>query len=65
MIQQNQNIPCPICNTKIPFDTKQLMMGIRFGCPNCDASIGLAEESKELVEQTMEKFEAVKGRISK
>lgn len=65
MIQQNQNIPCPICKTNIPFDTQQLMMGVRFSCGNCNATIGLADESKEVVEQTMEKFESIKGRISK
>ncbi|TCC90059.1 hypothetical protein EZ428_12275 [Pedobacter frigiditerrae] len=64
MITQSQNIPCPVCNTGIPFDIKQLMMGVHFACPNCAASVGLAPESKELVEETIEKLEAVKGRIS-
>jgi transcription initiation factor IIE alpha subunit len=61
----NQSIPCPVCQTKIPFDTKQLLLGVQFVCPNCQAAIGLAEESKPLVQQTMEKFEAVKGQFSK
>jgi len=65
MIQQNQNIPCPSCKTSIPFDAKQLMMGVRFQCPNCDASIGLAEESKPVVEQTIQKLETLKSGDSK
>ncbi|TKC10499.1 hypothetical protein FA048_09960 [Pedobacter polaris] len=65
MIAQSQNIPCPVCSTGIPFDTKQLMMGVQFACPNCAASVGLAPESKELVQETMEKLEAAKGKTSK
>lgn len=67
MINQDQTISCPICGTKIPFDTNQLIMGVQFSCPNsgCDASIGLAGESKEIVKETMEKFETFKGSISK
>jgi hypothetical protein len=66
MLNQDQTIPCPICGTKIPFDTNQLIMGVQFSCPNteCDASIGLAGESKEIVKETMEKFETFKGKIS-
>jgi hypothetical protein len=66
MINQDQAIPCPVCGTKIPFDTNQLIMGVQFSCPNieCDASIGLAGESKVIVKETMRKFEAVKGEIS-
>lgn len=55
-----QQIPCPVCNTKIPFDTQQLIAGVQFACPNCHASIGLALESKAIVEETMKKFEELK-----
>nr|WP_319569867.1 hypothetical protein [uncultured Draconibacterium sp.] len=55
-----QQIPCPVCNTKIPFDTKQLIAGIQFSCPNCQASVGLSQESKPLVEEAMKKFEELK-----
>lgn len=63
MINLEQSIPCPVCNTKIPFDTKQLLLGIKFECPNCKAAIGLAEESKPIVKETIEKFEEIKGQF--
>ena len=65
MINPDQSIPCPVCQTKIPFDTKQLLLGVQSACPNCDASIGLSDGSKPLVQETMEKFEAVKGQFPK
>jgi transcription initiation factor IIE alpha subunit len=65
MINPEQSIPCPVCNNKIPFDTKQLLMGVQFICSNCNAAIGLADESKPIVKETMEKFEELKGKFSK
>jgi len=65
MINTDQTIPCPVCQTKIPFDTKQLLMGIQFVCPNCQAAIGLAEQSKPIVEETMNKFDDLKEKLSK
>lgn len=67
MINQDQTIPCPVCGTKIPFDTYQMLQGMQFACPNkeCDAMIGLASESKPLVQETMEKFERVRTKLSK
>lgn len=52
-------MPCPICGGKIPFDTRQLLMGMTFSCPNadCDAAIGLSQDSKPLVETTLDKLE--------
>ncbi|MEP2936483.1 MAG: hypothetical protein ABJM06_11250 [Gilvibacter sp.] len=40
-----------------------LLSGQKFNCPNtdCDASIGLAAESKDIVKGTMDKFEDLKG----
>ncbi|MFI5151481.1 MAG: hypothetical protein ACHQRM_17270 [Bacteroidia bacterium] len=64
MINSEQTIPCPTCNTKIPFDTRQLLLGMQFVCPNCMAAIGLATDSKPVVEETMKKFEDVKGKLS-
>ena len=62
MINQENSIQCPACNTKIPFDVKMLLSGMKFSCPysECDASIGLSQESAPLVEQTLEKLEALK-----
>ena len=58
----NTNIPCPVCQTSISIDTMALLSGQKFNCPNenCDASIGLAAESKEIIKGTMDKFEEVK-----
>ncbi len=62
MINQENSITCPLCSTKIPFDIKMLLSGMKFSCPdlNCDASIGLSHESAPLVEETLEKLEALK-----
>ncbi|MBO3696817.1 hypothetical protein [Roseivirga sp. E12] len=65
MINLDQSIPCPVCQTKIPFDTKQLLMGVQFSCPNCQAAIGLSDQSKPLVQETMEKFEELKKNVAK
>lgn len=61
MIAEN-GIPCPICSTKIPFDVNQLLMGVQFACPQCNALIGLGKESKPVVEKAMQKLEEAKGR---
>jgi transcription initiation factor IIE alpha subunit len=65
MINQDQSIPCPECKTQIPFDTRQLLMGAQFACPNCNIRISLADESKPIVEKTMEKFDELKRKITK
>jgi len=59
-----QKIPCPVCTTAIPFDVRQLLMGVQFTCPNCLAAIGLAVESKDSVNDALEKFKDVKQRLS-
>ena len=55
-----QNIPCPTCRTKIPFDVQQLLSGAQFVCPNCQSMIGLAIESRAKVQETIEKFNDLK-----
>ncbi len=65
MINPDQKIPCPVCSTTILFDVKQLLMGMQFCCPNCHASVGLANESKEMVQKTMHKIEELKAGASK
>jgi transcription initiation factor IIE alpha subunit len=64
MINQDQTIPCPTCQTKISFDTMQLLMGMQFVCHNCHSAIGLAAESKPVVEQTIKKFEEIKRKAA-
>ena len=63
----NQSISCPVCGTKIPIDTIQLLLGIQFKCPNqdCDVSIGLHEESKPIVEKTIAKLNELKENLNK
>ncbi len=60
MMNLEQSIPCPTCQTKIPFDVQQLLRGMEFSCPGCHASIGISTESRPLVEETMEKFSEMK-----
>lgn len=61
MISNNDGgIPCPVCNSKIPFDVHQLLLGQQFACPTCNAVIGLAQESRQAVKSTMQKLEDVK-----
>lgn len=64
MINQ-QSIPCPDCQTSIFFDPQMLLKGMQFACPNCHASLGLASESKEIVEQSLDKFNKLKSDILK
>ena len=61
MIANDGGIPCPVCSTKIPFDVHQLMKGVQFACPQCNAVIGLGNESKSLVETAMQKLEEAKS----
>lgn len=60
-----QNIPCPNCNTNIPFDVNALLIGASFSCSECDAKIQLANESKEVVSESIEKFNKLKQNVLK
>lgn len=62
-LQNEQTIPCPICKMGIPFDTRQLLQGIRFTCPGCGAGIGLAAESKDIVEKALAAFEEEREKL--
>lgn len=61
-MSQQLTIPCPTpnCGAQIPIDTQQLLQGAQFVCPNCHGSVGLAPESRPVVEETMQKFETLK-----
>jgi len=56
----NQKINCPNCQSEIIFDTYALLQGVRFTCANCQAQIGLCNESKGVVGDAMNKFEQMK-----
>lgn len=60
MMAVNQVIPCPMCKGSIPFDTKQLLIGVQFSCPTCGAKIGIAVENKGAVQEAMDKLQMLK-----
>lgn len=41
-------------------EVKGLISGVQFTCPNCGANIGLAKDSKPLVQDTLSKFDQIK-----
>jgi len=59
------SMPCPDCNTNIFFNPQMLLQGAQFSCPKCYASIGLAAESKQVVQESLEKFEKMKTDVLK
>lgn len=61
----HQSIPCPSCQSKIPFDVNYLLMGAQFACPNCGSVISLAENSKETVKQSLDDFESLRKKVAK
>lgn len=56
----HSNISCPDCGTSISINTRQLLLGYKFNCYNCNVSIGLSNDSKEVVEQTIQKIDQFK-----
>ena len=65
MSQTQQSIQCPTsgCNGTIVIDTYMLLNGATFSCPQCKVTIGLAAESRNVVSDTMDKFEDLKRNI--
>ena len=63
MMNKDQRIPCQVCNTPVPFDTHQFLLGVSFSCPNpdCDASYGLPTDSRGIVKETMDQLEQLKA----
>lgn len=62
-MNQVQSIPCPDCQTPIPFDINLLIQGSQFTCPRCKASIGIAQESLSQVKNAKEKFDEMKSTV--
>lgn len=61
-----QYISCPDCGSKIPFDPYALVRGERFACPKCPAvSIGIDQESRDTVKNTLDELETLKKNIRK
>ncbi len=65
MMNFEQSIPCPVCGTKIPFNTNELLKGVTFACSNCKSAIGLAQQSKAVVKEAMDKLEELRMGLSK
>lgn len=60
MINEDSTIPCPVCKIPIPFNVHSLLAGVSFSCPKCLASVGLTQESKSIVGQTVDRLERIK-----
>jgi transcription initiation factor IIE alpha subunit len=61
---QEQFIPCPVCQTQIPFSARALLQGVSFSCPKCFASVSIAHESMDTVQQAMKEFESLKKNMN-
>jgi len=61
MIDNNTKINCPECNEEIIINTKQLLLGVKFSCHNCNLVVGLANESKAIVNDAMNHFSKIKS----
>jgi hypothetical protein len=66
-MNNQQHIPCPTqnCSGKILIDPNELIRGAHFSCPVCNVSIGVAPESRETVNEAIEKFGELKQKIAK
>ena len=61
MLDNNTKINCPECNEEIIINTKQLLLGVKFSCFNCNLIVGLANESKSLVNDALNQFSKIKS----
>jgi predicted RNA-binding Zn-ribbon protein involved in translation (DUF1610 family) len=55
-----QQIPCPDCGTPISFNAMMLLQGTKFSCPKCLAQIGIAQESKPVVNEAIQELAEMK-----
>lgn len=60
---KDQYIPCPVCQTNIPFDTNELIRGRKFSCPQCDAIVGITQESVGEVENALKMYNNFKTAV--
>ena len=56
-------LPCPDCQTKIPFKPEDLLRGVQLTCPNCGISMGLSQQSMDTTREAMDKFNELKQNI--
>lgn len=65
-MKNQQKMTCPSCQQgEIIYDTYALLQGVKFSCPVCHAQVGLAQESHQQVQETMQKFEHMKQNLGK
>jgi len=55
-----QSIPCPVCQTKIPFDAVALVKGHKFSCHGCLAVVGIAQEAIETASEAINTYQELK-----
>jgi len=58
-------IACPVCHTPVFIEVSQLVMGTRFTCSNCQAAIGLANNSKSIVKDAVQSYNALSSTTKK
>lgn len=60
MVNKNlgqNNIPCPVCKTNIPFDPILLLKGASFSCPNCHAAVSISNQSMNMAQSAFQEME--------
>lgn len=61
-MSSNVTINCPLCNSPIVVEPKQLMSGAKFGCSNhqCDAVVSISQESQSTVKTAINELDQLK-----
>ncbi|MEE0353543.1 MAG: hypothetical protein UDP17_09395 [Treponema sp.] len=59
-MNQTNTIACPSCGAQIVYDVHGLLGGKKFICPGCSIAVSLAAESRETVQNAMDKYEKLK-----
>ena len=60
-----QNLPCPVCQSKIPFDSVALIQGYKFSCHNCNATVGISNDDLEHTSKIYDKYNSLKQNLQK
>lgn len=59
-MNQTNTIACPSCGAQIVYDVYGLLSGKKFICSGCSLAVSLAAESRETVQNAMDKYEKLK-----
>ncbi len=60
-----QTIPCPTCQSKIPFDPVELIRGHKFTCATCASVVGIAKDDLAKAGEAYQKYETLKKSLKK